>query len=392
MNAKARYNALIAEIEAKACDRNSIAHDLMFSIARSKGIDPRDLNALIRFMTGDTLLNYIKSRKLMAAYKYLIESQQLDIESAIVISGFDNQSSFTKKFSAYFNLTPKEAFYKKDKSLYVEPLTWDTVSCDTDYSTTDTGESSLMKEVMRFGIPQHQYSKVIQAHELEELYGFSPFLSQLAFELSENLKISLREVFAFVDEIRDYEQFHAEDHADRLGEEVDLPRMLSSIKESAQDPYMQFMYFKCDIHPDQAHEMLYERFQMTKKEIILQDPTIIREFTKTGYMSKGYMPFDFFKAAYIYYMENANAQYSDEEYDEYIDLLHGGFSKEEAFDELEPFDMDEIAVFERNQHVFEALDEYYFNHPIERMAEEIEDCNGIRIDMDYDEDNPYYDD
>ena len=73
MNAQERFECYISEIEKMAekseCLKpNKIAEKLI----ASHGIGIRDINAVFTFLTESSLINYIKERQMMAAYKAII--------------------------------------------------------------------------------------------------------------------------------------------------------------------------------------------------------------------------------------------------------------------------------------------------------------------------------
>lgn len=387
MNAKARYDDLILKIEEGAQDKNTDVNTIMSSAVSASAFAPVDLNAILSFMTGYSLRQYIKIRKLMAAYRFLIDADVRKITStqaistAVAISDYDNQSSFTKKFSAFFQLTPKEAFRKKDYSLLTPPLTWDAIACDTDFSKTNGDEVSQMTSTMIFGIPKEQYDKAIEAHELEILYGLPTVFSQIAFDLAEQQGVSLKDAFAFADSLYDYGGNFTKE-----GLEPEIADMYSddpveNIKVIAFNPYVQFMFFQCGLSVSSAQELSHFRLPLSEKEIMEMDPRMLYEFAHAEHME-----FYFFKSAYEYYKEHTSDDYSSEDFDDYIDLLYRGIPKEVALEEIIPvkyFEPDPKDCLIPN----DIPDEY---DSIERMAKENERWNNVRIDIEFDEENTVY--
>jgi hypothetical protein len=92
MNAKEQFDKIIETIEILSNDLDGIkARDIAEHVSSMLGLGCRDVGAIFAFLTGYSLLDYIKERKLMAAYKMLISIPLLDIEGAITVSGYDNQ-------------------------------------------------------------------------------------------------------------------------------------------------------------------------------------------------------------------------------------------------------------------------------------------------------------
>lgn len=119
-----RFNSMINMIENAVFSEKSLkATEIKMETAQYCGLSLRDLNTVFTYLTDSSLLEYIKGRQIMAAYSVIISMKQFDIEKAIDISGYDNQSSFGKRFKEVFGMSPKSAFRKKDKTKLVGPLT-----------------------------------------------------------------------------------------------------------------------------------------------------------------------------------------------------------------------------------------------------------------------------
>lgn len=391
MNAKKRYDVLINQIEAGAHDKYLTADELMFSVAKSTSFSPSDLSSLLNFMTGQTLRQYIRQRKLMAAYQFLIEADTAKVSSAsaistaVAISGYDNQNSFTKRFSSAFLLSPKEAYLKKDFSLLTGPATWDVISGEDDASPNRQEGSNSMNTTIKFGISQDQYERVLEAHDLELLYGFSPAVSQAAFDLSEQLNLSLKDAFAYTDSLQEF----FGDMNDCLKDISDsdkssLPNLAEMIRNAAVDPYVQFIYFSCGLSASAAFALEGSYLTPSPEELMKQDPHLLRAFLRTTEMS-----FSYFKAAYMYYTAHADSSYGDDCFNEYLDLLHLGWPKEEAFDHLLPsYDNDDFNMYEQSVPEHSDLDDFF--EAVEQEVNENARWNNVRIDMEFDEENFAY--
>lgn len=115
MNKREVFNSWIQKIEEISKRGDDISSgELAKSIAKEVGYDVKVLNSIISFMTGETLAEYIKSRKLNAACKYLTGNKNAEISRAVEISGYDNQSSFSKRFKKEYGITPNEAKARKE--------------------------------------------------------------------------------------------------------------------------------------------------------------------------------------------------------------------------------------------------------------------------------------
>lgn len=99
VTAKSNFNTMMNEIDNMILCRESLSStDIKASIALNSGLSNRDLNTIFTYLTGRSLKDYITERQMMAAYKDIIEMREFNIDAAIILTGYDNQSSFTKKF------------------------------------------------------------------------------------------------------------------------------------------------------------------------------------------------------------------------------------------------------------------------------------------------------
>ena len=203
MNAQERFECYIFEIEdmvekSESLKPSKIAEELIVS----HGIGIRDINAVFIFLTESSLINYIRERQMMAAYKAIINSEKFNVEIGISITGYSDQSAFSKAFKERFGMTPKEAFENKDYSKYIEKLTWDKLAKDAVMFEHANIEVKPVK--MKFGIPKEQYQLVNRASDLQVLYDLDDYQSEKAFELAKMLDIDMKEAFEFVEEYCDY--------------------------------------------------------------------------------------------------------------------------------------------------------------------------------------------
>ena len=101
MNAKEKIEKIITDAEKMARDNFGKADEISIEIATTMFMGCRELKDVFKFFTGRSLNEYVKERKMMAAYDYMLRQEKLNIDKAIEISGLDNQSSFGKKFKEF---------------------------------------------------------------------------------------------------------------------------------------------------------------------------------------------------------------------------------------------------------------------------------------------------
>ena len=122
---------------------------------------------------------------------------------------------------------------------------------------------------------------------------------------------------------------------------------------------------------------------MTPEEIMTLNPRMLEIYAHIDEMK-----FSFFVSVIEYYNEQADDSYGEEELNEYLDLVCFGTPKEVAFQRLLPLgNADDI---DANMAADAEIDHDEWNPPFERLAEEEQEWVGKRIDLEYDPDNPDY--
>ena len=86
MKANERFNQTIDTIEKLVVDPAMDARSIGEAAARKNGIAFRDLSTVFSFLMDTTLNNYVVSRKLNAAYRFLIHSETKRFSHAVEIS------------------------------------------------------------------------------------------------------------------------------------------------------------------------------------------------------------------------------------------------------------------------------------------------------------------
>lgn len=376
MNAKERFNNLIQAIEEQVQHPYLTAQEIADNVASQNALCYRDMSTVMKFLSDYPLIEYIKERRMMAAYRFLVTSECADkrkVAKATEISGLGTSSSFSHKFRNMFGVTPTVAAENKDMSLFVPPLDWDAISCKTEAPLAAEEEGEQMKKKSIFGIPKEQYDRLIEATDLAEFYGLESEKSNLAFELSDTLGEPLKDTFQYISELLEFGYELQEAAEDR---ESGNPE---AFVDTARDPVIQFLFFNCNLHIDSAYEVI-DRLGISDTDIMAKDPLAIHIFATIPDVR-----FSFVEDALAYYRSHANDDYDDMEFDKYIDRVAAGTPKEEAFDALIPMGNLEV-------------DDYYPDQddmgedPFEEQMLENDRWHGKRIDIEGDPDNATYDD
>lgn len=198
MNAKDRYNYIVDEIE-KAVREGGCTKpgDIAEQVLRKAGRSIRDLNSIFSFLIDQPLIQYIRTRQMMAAYQSLLEGEEFDIDRTIAFTGLGDQPAFNKAFRKCFGVTPGQAFKERNEKLYKPAMTWDVVS---DSRAQAKSEEEPMSTKTLFGIEMGVLAKITEAMDYQAMYGFTPVQGNAAYELAEKTKCPLKECFAFVDD------------------------------------------------------------------------------------------------------------------------------------------------------------------------------------------------
>jgi AraC-like DNA-binding protein len=199
MNAKDRYNRVVDEIENAIAKGECLRPgDIAEAVSRTASQSLRDLTSVFSFMTDQPLIQYIRTRQMMAAYQSLLDSKTLDIDRAITFTGLGDQSAFNKAFRKCFGVTPGQAFKEKSDKLYEPAMTWDVIS-DAEARAERTKEAEPMKGKTLFGVETGAFEKITQAMDYQAMYGFTQAQANAAFELAEKTQYPLKNCFEFVD-------------------------------------------------------------------------------------------------------------------------------------------------------------------------------------------------
>ena len=314
MNAKEKFEKIVIDIEDIVKEdivKNEIkkASDISEQIAKNMLMGYRELNDVFKFFADRSLNEYIKERKMMAAYTLILTQDEMNIDRAIEISGLDNQSSFGKKFKEVFGITPQEAFIKKDQSKLIPQLSWESIQ-----SIESTTKESLTVEqdsISYYGVTLEQYNKIIQAKEYQALYDFNEAQSLTAFQISGMENVSLKEAYAFVEDYLHYKECISA----KYDENKELKFLLSGSSKKIREIYFsvaESISETMDII-DTAKE---NNYSLTKKHI--------------GYLSV------YCKDPYCYFDEflcqvEKFEELSGDDFEEYWEMIYEwGFSPEDA--------------------------------------------------------------
>ena len=391
MHIKEKYDHVINTIEELISDSSLSSRDVGFEVSRRIGMQVRDLSCIFGFLLDMSLNSYILRRKMDLAYTLLINCKEKpDIQSAITMSGYADQPSFTKAFRRRYSMTPREAFAKKDMTLLEEPVFWDMLSKEiTSLNTSYISEGEVGEKQTVFGISEQSFDLIAEALDLESFFGLPRVFSNYAFDLSKRIGKPLKECFQYAESIR-------EDFDENVGSQ-NVSR--EDITEIGDDPFFQTVFFERGISVGFAWELRYDH-HATLEDLMKCDMIMLKMFP--GLKSTFEMSFAYYLRAYEFYANHFEygIDEDDEYFNEYISLVMAGIPIEEAYEETYPYaafgkEIESGCIPEYGDDDFEDdLDSIERDLSIEELAEEDERWSGQRIDDDlyYDPDNSWYDD
>lgn len=346
MTGSEKIERVTAFIESEI-KKDKSASDIADSVARVIGNSVRDLSTVFLFMTGKTLIQYIKERKLNASYEYIVKSESFDAQTAVMLSGLGDQSALIKKYNNAYGMTPKEAFDKKDHSLLTLRLHWDDFSHFEIQDITEKENDTVPFDTV-FGLTQRKYDEIKEIIDLQELYGFDELQSGIAYYIHQTYDFPLKEAFRFVDEY-EYDTSKNNLSDDNMDEELkellgkvfgdgmvdDEPEMDRTeyynyfAKGDADDPEIRYAYFVVGIKSIPAIYNLIDKLHaLGDNDITELEPELIEMCAYEDFDAR------FCKKAVAYYLEHATDVYGDDAFEEYVGYLLNGQYIETAFDNI----------------------------------------------------------
>jgi len=111
-------------------------------IANFTGISQWHFQRIFSALTNETLMTYIRSRRLAISLDQLLKTKMRILDIALA-AGYDSQESFTRAFKKAFNLTPNEYRQLADKSLFLKK-----VQFNSEYLSHINNNISLKPEII----------------------------------------------------------------------------------------------------------------------------------------------------------------------------------------------------------------------------------------------------
>ena len=325
MGPKEKYNLIINTIEelAKGRKKGDIiesisAHDISdaaFQAASCETMDDRSKNVLFLFLNNKTVLDYINERKMIAAYKMLLEAKEWNkhtVWKAVEMVGVSDEKALAKKFNKQFGISPKKAFSLKNYTLITEIRDWDLISKEGKGVFVNLGEEVM--EETKFGISKKEFMLAQTAANLQSFYNLNELESDLAFELHKEKDLPLEETFEYIyNYVWSYVDTESEERDSRIVEDLTKWEVL-------------YMYFECGMS---FNEIIVVLYTLSKNQLPRQigeadrkyllgfrmyckyNDSKVRQFLGLGSQAT-------YEEIYQYYNENAINPANVEEYVEFV--------------------------------------------------------------------------
>lgn len=380
MTARERYDSIIKKIEVLVSTKRISARDIAESIASDQGMTYRDLATVLGFLTGEQLINYIRSRKYNAAYLYVITTEKLDINKALMIADLSDQPRLINVFNKHFGLTPRKAFEIKDASRLCPPKDWEEISQGT--KTAEATENTAVEPDTIFGVDMAVYERITQINDLQALYGLDLEYSVIAVRLSDECSIDLDAAFEYVEGFKAERELILDDEE---ATEETVSEMMSDewLWNNATNPSMIFCCIKCGLSVSAALWVVEELPRLGHGPVTEMSPYFIRAF-REGYNIHSKI----LRNACEYYESHIDDSYTDEDFEEFIDRINMDHPIEIAFGEMQyekacrESDDDWCSYDPHDDTDATAIEAF------EEWASQEASNFGPRFDEEYDPDNP----
>lgn len=253
MNFTEKYDQLISLIEdAVKANEEEIAEKL----AKVLGTNTRHLAEAFQFISGVTLSQYIKQRRLINTVKYKFDSN-CSLETAAIKFGFPDAATMSKAFKACFGISPSQI--SKDTVDDYKPLALALLSSNQSKLRVPKGIEEEMKN-------------------LADDYGMNENEALFAYELSQKHNVSLYRAFELVDNFANMESLPMDDK-ELFGIIDQLSAYLESEKVFIKDPVRidnvrRAMEILIELYPGVDKEIKDDPLQMGAVILCVEDSEI----------------------------------------------------------------------------------------------------------------------
>lgn len=359
INSAERFDQLAKEIEKRVANIDMKPLEIATEVASTIGVHVRSFADYFQILTSESLNAYITGRRLNAAYQFLVNSNLLNISDAVGISGYADQPAFSKAFKKKYDMTPKQAFERKDISLIEPPLSWEMLSNTTRGQERQDMIEEPTCEKMIFGVSQSTLETVSEVLDLEAFYGLPRKLSEFAFNFSQSSERELKDCFAFVASIYAWCGLISDSDLEFDSSDEDENPLFVQLQNRSEEMLysalnnetIQKAYFESGLNADYAADLV-EYYGASWEQLQQCDNVMLRAFPGFEDSLGFYLPtnnkkqlqwrfarflrcYEFYTQYYPLDIDETDEDSSDERFIEFMDLVSSGMSLESAFDELE---------------------------------------------------------
>lgn len=341
MTVNEKFDKLFALIEQKIKFTDKSSSVIAEEIAQEFGLSMRDLSNFFTFISDQTLISYIKERKMMAAYESILNSEKYDADKAVELSGLADQPAFNKRFKIVFDLTPTEAFEKKDSNLLKVKLSWDSLQ-------EMRISSNAIKTI--FGIDRLKFNEIKEIIGLQDEFNFDELQSEIAYYIYKFYDVPLKAAFRFVGEYHYNENVEEElaKEIEDICEFFNLPTeyifateeeaipilsreefLNTRIKGDIDDPEIRYVYFQGDMDSIYTVYNVIDKLHKAGEKDVTQVDIDVVNICAYDEIHVGYC-----KKAVKYFKERATDKYGEEAFDEYIESILRNVPIETAFENI----------------------------------------------------------
>lgn len=188
-----KIQKLIDQIEfaVNNCESNS---EIIDYVARKTGYSKSDIGTIFSYISDQSMISYIRNRKLTMAYNDL-KSNRATIADIAFKYGYSDQAAFTKAFKNLFGTTPKKLTNVDDDKLQNRLTIKMILSGD---EKMEERQYTYSNNIDNGNAQFFNFYK--QIRDLSAVYGFNDELTNICIALKEKYEFKLKDAFEFLDE------------------------------------------------------------------------------------------------------------------------------------------------------------------------------------------------
>jgi len=138
------------------------------SVSAAAGVSHWHFQRTFKALTGETLMGYVRSRRMARSLELLLDADRRIVEIA-VMAGFDSQEAFTRAFRRMFGLTPGEYRKLGSRNRFVRKVRFDEAYLHHLHENVSLEPSMEVRPEMRMvGLPTRFFGVESERNNLSE--------------------------------------------------------------------------------------------------------------------------------------------------------------------------------------------------------------------------------